>query len=95
MAMSTPDRAYRQAFLDAVSVIVEAWDTPVEIVLDFSISGPPVPGQAVGLCRDLHASGHVERIVILRHPNMPGWLLVGVSKILQSAGLPVEIEEVP
>ena len=66
--------------------------------------GPPLPmhggrgtdqplGQAVGLCRDLHASGVVDRIVILRHPSMPAWLLSAVSKILQTAGLPVDIEE--
>ena len=92
VAVATPDKAYR-AFVEAVSVVARSIGEAVDIVLDFSGSAPPGPGQAVGLCRDLSASGHVDRIVILRHPDMPGWLLSAVSKILQTAGLPVEMEE--
>lgn len=93
VAVATPDKAYRAAFVEAVSVVARGIGEAVDIVLDFSGSAPPGPGQAVGLCRDLSASGHVDRIVILRHPDMPGWLLSAVSKILQTAGLPVETEE--
>jgi hypothetical protein len=93
MASSTPDKAYRQAFLEAVDVVAQAWGTRIEIVLDFSNSVPSGPGQAVRLCRELHASGHVDRIVVLQHPGVPAWLLSSVSRILRSAGLPVEVEE--
>ncbi len=93
MASSTPDKAYRQAFLEAVDVVAQAWGTRIEIVLDFSKSVPSGPGQAVRLCRELHASGHVDRIVVLQHPGVPAWLLSSVSRILRSAGLPVEVEE--
>ena len=93
VALATPDKAYRKAFVEAVSVVACGIGEAVDIVLDFSGSAPPGPGQAVGLCRDLSASGDVDRIVILRHPDMPGWLLSAVSKILQTAGLPVETEE--
>ena len=93
VALSTPDKVYRRAFVEAVSVVAAGVGDRVQIVLDFSSAAPPGPGQAVGLCRDLHASGDVERIVILRHPDMPAWLLSAVSKILQTAGLPVDIEE--
>lgn len=93
VALSTPDSAYREAFVEAVSAVAETMEERLDIVLDFSASAPQGPGQAVGLCRDLHASGVVDRIVILRHPSMPAWLLSAVSKILQTAGLPVDIEE--
>ena len=75
VAVATPDKAYRKAFVEAVSVVARSIGEAVDIVLDFSGSAPPGPGQAVGLCRDLSASGDVNRIVILRHPDMPGWLL--------------------
>ena len=93
VALSTPDKAYRLAFVEAVSVVAKSIGERVDLVLDFSGAAPSGPGQAVTLCRDLHASGDVARIIILRHPDMPGWLLSAVSKILQTAGLPVDIED--
>ena len=92
VALATPDKAYRKAFVEAVSVVACGIGEAVDIVLDFRL-GAPRARTGRRSRRDLSASGHVDRIVILRHPDMPGWLLSAVSKILQTAGLPVETEE--
>jgi len=93
VACSTPDSDYRRSFVSAANVLAEAWGGAIDVVLDFSRAAPPGPGQAVGLCRDLHASGSVQRIVIRRHRGMPAWLLSAVSAILRRAGTPVEVED--
>ena len=94
-AQATPDADYRQALEGAVSELVERWGCSLELILDFKGQGPPQPGQALGMCRSLSSSGHVERITLIKKPWMSSSLVSAVLSLIRASGTPVYVREAP
>ncbi len=63
----------------------------MSLVLDFVGHGPPGPGESLQLCRELVASGSLARIVLIKKPWMPGFIVAGVTRVLSGAGVPVSL----
>ena len=94
-AQATPNAAYRCALEGAISDLVERWGGSIELILDFEGRGPPQPGQALGMCRSLAASGHVDRITLIQKPWMPASLVAAILSLIRASGTPVYVRESP
>jgi hypothetical protein len=84
---------HREAAVAAVRALSERWGGPIALVLDFVGHGPPSPGESVQLCRELMQSGSLERIVLLKKPWMPGFVVAGVTRVLSAVGVPFSLSE--
>ncbi len=94
-AQTTPNSAYRQQLESAIAALVERWGCSLELILDFEGRGPPQPGQALGMCRSLASSGHVERITLIQKPWMPASLVSAVMSLIRASGTPLYVRERP
>jgi hypothetical protein len=92
-AVSTPDASHRLAAVAAVRALSDQWGGPVELVLDFVGHGPPGPGESLQLCRELVASGSLERIALIKKSWMPGFVVSGVVRALSGVGVPITLVE--
>lgn len=91
--MTSPSPEYNAAAMEAVEVLSAQWGGPIELVLDFEGHGPPAAGEAVELCKSLVASNTIERIVLLKKPWMPRFVVSAVVQVLSASGVSVELRE--
>ena len=91
--MTSPSAEYNGAAVEAVKALSALWGGPIELVLDFEGHGPPAPGEAVALCQALVASNAIDRIVLLKKPWMPKFIVSAVVRVLSASGVSVELRE--